>query len=234
MLKNNVFICILEIFRNILVILNQKEVMQVVDTICDWLLKKIMEKDATIDEEKSEIIYYGLQNLVGELPKGFFILLVAWLCGVFKLVLMGTVVFLVYRAFAGGVHLKTHLSCFLVSTFLVVGGTIFAKEFLYENTFLVYTILGIFNFALAALYAPADTENRPIMKESQRNRQKIESVIMVGLIYLISTFIIKNHVISNIFMYMITVESLMITPFAYKIFKNKSGEERRNEILKSM
>lgn len=205
-----------------------------VDTICDWLLKKITENDPSIDEEKSEIIYYGLQNLVGELPKGFLILLVAWLCGVFKLVLIGTIVFLLYRGFAGGVHLKTHLSCFIVSTVLVVGSTIFAKEVLYENTFLVYTLLGIFNFILAILYAPADTENRPIMKKTQRNRQKIESVITVGIVYLISTFIIKNQIISNIFMYMITIESLMITPIAYKVFKNKSGEERRKEILKSM
>lgn len=205
-----------------------------VDNICDWLLRKIRENDSTIDEEKSEIIYYGLQNLVGELPKGFFILLVAWVCRVFDLVLIGTVVFLVYRAFAGGVHLKTHISCLIVSTLFVVGGTIFAKEFIYENTFLVYTLLGIFNFIIAALYAPADTENRPIMKQKQRDRQKIESVITVGLVYLLCTFVIKDHVITNMFMYMITFESLMITPFAYKIFKNKSGEERRNEILKSM
>lgn len=205
-----------------------------VDTICDWLLKKITENDSTIDEEKSEIIYYGLQNLVGELPKGFLILLVAGVCGVFKLVLIGTIVFLLYRGFAGGVHLKTHFSCFLVSTVAVVGSTIFAKNFLYESTFVIYTILGIFNLMLAALYAPADTENRPIMKESQRNRQKIESVVTVGVVYLISTFIIKNQIISNIFMYMITIESLMITPIAYKIFKNKNGEERREEILKSM
>ncbi len=205
-----------------------------VDNICDWLLKKIRENDATIDEEKSEIIYYGLQNLVGELPKGFFILLVAWVCNVFKLVLIGSVVFLTYRAFAGGVHLKTHISCFLISTFFVVGGTIFAKEFIYENTFWVYTLLGIFNLIIATLYAPADTENRPIMKQKQRDRQKIESIITVGMVYLLCTFVIKDHVITNMFMYMITFESFMITPLAYKIFKNKTGEERRNEILRSM
>lgn len=202
-----------------------------VDSICDWLLKKIMENDPSIEGDKSEIIYYGLQNLVGELPKGFFILLVAWICGVFKLVLLGTIVFLVYRAFAGGVHLKTHLSCFCVSTLLIVGGTVFAKEVLYDNYIIIYTILASINFILAMLYAPADTENRPIMKESQRKRQKIESLLTVGVVYIISTFIIKEQIIGNLFMYMLTVESLMITPAAYKLFDNKSGEERRNEIL---
>lgn len=205
-----------------------------VDSICDWLLKKITANDPSIDEDKAEIIYYGLQNIIGELPKGFFILLVAWLCGVFKLVLLGTIVFLVYRAFAGGVHLKTHLSCFCVSTFLIVGGTVFAREFLYENYVIVYTVLAIINFIIAILYAPADTENRPIMKESQRKRQKIESLLTISVVYIFSTFIIQEQIIGNLFMYMITVESFMITPIAYRLFDNKSGEERRNEILKSM
>lgn len=205
-----------------------------VDKICDWLLKKIIANDSTIDEEKSEIIYYGLQNIIGELPKGLFILLIAWVCGVFKLVLLGTVIFLIYRAFAGGVHLKTHFSCFWVSTLFIVGSTILAKEILFKNTFVVYTLLGLFNFLLALLYAPADTENRPIMREAQRKRQKFESLLMICLVYIFSTFVIEKQVISNLFMYMLTVESIMITPIAYKVFKNKNGEERRNEILKSM
>lgn len=204
-----------------------------IDKICDNLLEKIIKNDSSIDEEKAEIIYYGLQNIIGELPKGLAILLVAALFGVFKLVLVGTAVMLVYRAFAGGVHLKTHLSCFLTSTILVIGGTCLAKEVTYENTFLIYTALFVFNLLMAILYAPADTENRPIMKESQMKRQKIESICMVVLIYSLSTFVIKERVITNLFMYMITVESFMITPLAYKVFKNKNGKERREEILKN-
>lgn len=203
-----------------------------VDKICDTLLDKIRKNDLSIDEEKAEIIYYGLQNLIGELPKGIAILIIAGILGIFKLVLLGSAVMLVYRGFAGGVHLKTHISCFLTSTLLVVGTTYFAKEVIYENTTLVYTILFIFNFLIALLYAPADTENRPIMKESQMKKQKLESVIMVLAVYIFSTFIIKENVLTNLFMYMITSESLMITPLAYKIFKNKYGKERREEILK--
>lgn len=203
-----------------------------VDKICDSLLSKIRNNDPNIDEEKSEIIYYGLQNMIGELPKGLAILAIAALLGVFKLVLVGSVVMLIYRGFAGGVHLKTHISCLVTSTILVVGTTYFAKEFIYENTFLVYTILFVFNFVMAIMYAPADTENRPIMKESQMKRQKIESVLMVIAVYIICTFVIKEKVLTNLFMYMITSESLMITPLAYKIFHNKYGKERREEILR--
>lgn len=205
-----------------------------VDKICEWLLKKIKDSDSSIDEEKSEIIYYGLQNIVGELPKGLFIWLIAWVCGVLKLVILGTIIFLIYRGFAGGVHLKGHFSCFFVSTLLVVGSTILAKEFLYENTLFVYTALFLINFIIASECAPADTENRPIMKKSQRKKQKIEAVLMVVLIYFFSTFVIKNNIISNLLMYMITIESIMITPIAYKIFDNKYGDERRKSIEESM
>lgn len=205
-----------------------------VDSICDWLLKKIMTNDPSIDEEKSEIIYYGLQNIIGELPKGIFILIAAWMCGVLDLVLIGTIPFLIYRGFAGGVHLKTHISCLIISILLIVGSAFLAKNVLFENPFYIYTTLMLFNLSLAILYAPADTENRPIMKDSQRKRQKIESISMIIFIYLLSMFVIKEQSIASLNLYMLTVESFMITPIAYKLFDNKSGEERRNEILKSM
>ena len=202
-----------------------------VDKICDSLLDKIRSNDPSIDEEKSEIIYYGLQNMIGELPKGIAILIIAAVLGVFKLVLLGSAEMLIYSGFAGGVHLKTHISCLITSTILVFGSTYFAKEFIYENTVWVYTLLFVFNFIMAMMYAPADTENRPIMKEGQMKRQKVESVLMVTTVYIICTFIIKERVLTNLFMYMITSESLMITPLAYKIFHNKYGKERREEIL---
>ncbi len=65
-------------------------------------------------------------------------------------------------------------------------------------------------------------------------RRKIESYITVILIYILSSFIIKDQSYTNIMMYTITIESIMITPLAYKIFDNKTGEKRRREILSSM
>ncbi|MBQ9267246.1 MAG: accessory gene regulator B family protein [Clostridia bacterium] len=202
-----------------------------VDKVCETLLDKIRKSDTTIDDEKAEIIYYGLQNMIGELPKLIIVFGLAALLGIFKLVVLGTIVLMIYRGFAGGVHLKTHISCLLTSTFLMIGSTYLAKEVIYENVLLVYTILLAFNLIIALLYAPADTENKPIMKESQRKKQKIESILMVFLIYFLSIVVIKERAITNLFMYMITIESLMITPLAYKIFDNKTGDERRKAIL---
>lgn len=202
-----------------------------VDKICDTLLNKIRKADLSIDDEKAEIIYYGLQNLVGELPKIFIVCIISIILGLFNQIIIGTIVLMAYRGFAGGVHLKTHISCLLTSVFLMIGSAYLAKYYIYENVLFIYSLIFLVDFIIALIYAPADTENRPIMKESQRKRQKIVSCFIVLIIYILSTFIITDRTITNLFMYMIFIESFMITPLAYKIFDNKTGEERRKAIL---
>lgn len=202
-----------------------------VDRVCDTLLKKIRKSDASIDDEKAEIIYYGLQNLIGELPKIFIVCTLSIVLGLFKEVIIGTAILMIYRTYAGGVHLKTHVSCLLTSTILMIGSSYLAKNFIYTNPLLIYSVLFCFDFLIAILFAPADTENKPIMKLSQKRKQKIISCSILIIIYVLSEFAIKNRIVTNIFMYMITIESFMITPIAYKLFNNKTGEERRKAIL---
>ena len=193
-----------------------------VDSICDWLLKKNTDNDPSINEEKSEIIYYGLQNIIGELPKGIFILIVAWICGVLDLVFIGTIPFLIYRGFAGGAHLKTHISCLVISILLIIGSAFLAKNFLFENPILIYTMLMIFNLILAILYAPADTEAVPILRKKDRNLKRKLSYITMTLT-LICAVIIKNNTISNLLIVGTLMQTLSISGFMYKITKCKFG-----------
>ena len=69
-----------------------------------------------IDDERAEIINYGLQLVIGEIPKTLLILLIAYLLGVFKLTLLALLFILPYRTFSGGVHLKTHIGCIIATT----------------------------------------------------------------------------------------------------------------------
>ena len=59
-----------------------------IDKFCTFLTNKIRKEMPEIDDERAEIIMYGLQNIIGELPKGIIILLIAYLIGVFKLTLL--------------------------------------------------------------------------------------------------------------------------------------------------
>ena len=45
-----------------------------IDKICTFLTNKIKKEMPEVDDEKAEIIMYGLQNIIGEIPKTFLVL----------------------------------------------------------------------------------------------------------------------------------------------------------------
>ena len=42
-----------------------------IDKICEYLTNKIRKQMPEVDDEKAEIINYGIQLIVGEIPKIF-------------------------------------------------------------------------------------------------------------------------------------------------------------------
>ena len=77
---------------------------------------------------------------------------------------------------------------------------------------------------MITLYAPADTENLPIISIKERKRKKILSYVFLVLM-LISSLFINNNSISNILIFGALVQTLFITRLAYKITNNKYGHE---------
>ena len=59
-----------------------------IDKICLLLTNKIRKELPDVDDERAEIINYGLHLLIGELPKNFIILGLSYILGVFKLTLL--------------------------------------------------------------------------------------------------------------------------------------------------
>ena len=86
--------------------LKKSEVSEVIDKICLLLTNKIRKEMPDVDDERAEIINYGLHLLIGELPKNFIILGLSYILGVFKLTLLTVILLLPYRASSGGFHLK--------------------------------------------------------------------------------------------------------------------------------
>ena len=78
------------------------------------------------------------------------------------------------------------------------------------------------------LYAPADTENVPILSKKERKQKKIQSYIFLSIALLIAC-IIPNNEISNILIFGYLIQSITITKFAYRLTKNKYGYEVYNE-----
>ena len=77
------------------------------------------------------------------------------------------------------------------------------------------------------LYAPADTENLPILSKKERKYKKVMSYITLTVTLLVAA-IINNNVLSNILLLGTFLQTISITKIAYKITRNKYGYEAYN------
>ena len=201
-----------------------------IEKFCKFLVNKMRKENPEIDDEKSEIINYGLQLLIGEIPKMFITLFISYILGIFKLTVFMVLILIPYRAFSGGFHLHTHIGC-IISTTLYYCGIPKISIYSYFNSkteFIFVLCALIFGIIIIKKYAPADTENVPILQEKTRKQKKKLSYITYTL-GLILAVIIKNNVISNIIIFGYLTQTMMITPIAYKITKNKYGFEVYND-----
>ena len=197
-----------------------------IDKICKFLTDKMRKEMPDIDDEKAEIINYGLQNIIGEIPKIFIMLGIAYLLGVFQLSLITFLIILPYRTFSGGFHLKTHIGCIISTCAIYCGTALIAKYIVLNGIAKLVTVLSvwIFGIIMIKLYAPADTENVPILRKKDRKQKQILSYIVLTIALLIAG-IINNQTIANIIIVGYFLQTCMITKLAYKITKNKYGYE---------
>lgn len=204
-----------------------KEVMIMVTQICDFLTDKIRAEMPEIDDERAEVIHYGLENYIGELPKIFLLLVTSLVLQIFDLTLISFASILMYRAFSGGFHAKTHLACILLTHSLYIGNVLLSKLIVFEQDWIKYVIvLGVWLFSMVMIswYAPADTENVPILSKKDRKQKKILSYITMTLTLIVS-LIIQDRLISNIIWMGVFLQTCCITRVAYKLTNNKYGYE---------
>ena len=180
-----------------------------------------------IDEERAEVINYGLQLIIGEIPKTFVLLIVAYLCGVLKLSIIALLAIMPYRATSGGVHLKTHIGCIIGTSLFYVGSSLLSKYIVLEPLYIKYILIAItwiFSMVMIKLYAPADTENVPILRKKERTLKRNFSYITMSLT-LIASMLIKDAVISNLLIFLTIFQTIWISKFIYKLTNNKYGYE---------
>ena len=197
-----------------------------IDKICTKLTEKIRKQMPEIDDERAEIIMYGLQILIGELPKGIIILVIAYFLGIFKLTLLSVLIIAPYRCVSGGVHMKTHIGCIIYTLILYSGSALLGKYFILEGNVKIISAIIVWAFCMIMIkiYAPADTENFPILRKKERLQKQIFSYTILTLEFLIA-IIISNTTISGIIIFGDLIQTLTITRFAYNITKNKYGHE---------
>ena len=197
-----------------------------IDKFCAYLTKKIREEMPEVDDERAEVIMYGLQNIIGELPKGIIILIIAYILGIFKLTVISILIIAPYRCVSGGVHMKTHIGCIIYTLLLYSGSSLLGKYIVLTGNVKIMLAIAIWIFCMIMikLYAPADTENLPILRKKERKQKQILSYIIITSEILIAIFI-KNTTISGIIIFGDFIQTLTITRIAYKVTHNKYGHE---------
>lgn len=203
-----------------------------VEKFCLFLTNRMRKENSEIDDERAEIINYGLQLLVGEIPKMLITIGIAYLLGILKLTIIMVILILPYRAFSGGFHLHTHIGCIL-STNLFYCGIAKISNYIYLHSLekVIFVLcVWIFGIIIISLYAPADTENVPILRKKERKQKKILSYITFTL-GLILALVINNNAVCNIIIFGYLIQTIMITPIAYKITKNSYGYKKTSNNL---
>lgn len=198
-----------------------------IDKFCEFLTNKIRKQMPEIDDEKAEVIMYGIQLIVGEIPKIFLMFALGIILGLWWQTLLAFFLILPYKVCSGGFHLKTHLGCFLCTNIIYCGNAFLSTIWNFPNNIVKYiTILAIwiFGILMVSLYAPADTENLPILTKRERKTKKVLSYIFLTINMIVAAFII-NNVISNIIIFGTLIQTFSITRVAYKLTRNEYGYE---------
>lgn len=122
--------------------------------------------------------------------------------------------------------MKTHIGCIIYTLILYSGSALLGKYVVLTEIAKYVTALIVWTFCMIMLklYAPADTENVPILRKKERRQKQIFSYIILTVEFIIAV-LINNTIISGIIIFGDLIQTLTITRLAYNITDNKYGHE---------
>lgn len=183
--------------------------------ILNNIINNIKKNDKTISNEQLEIIEYGLESIYLTTTKIVIILFLSIILGIFKETLLMVLFYNIIRLFAFGLHAKNSVACLLTSLILFIGGSYLS---IYLNiNIVIKIILSITCILLVSIYAPADTEKRPLINKKKRIRFKILSIITSIILTCLIIYLDKNY-ISNFMLIGFIEATIMILPITYKLY----------------
>ncbi len=183
------------------------------------IINKCMELVTTYNKDLSQRdidkIKYGLEGLYLTITKLIFIIIVSIILGIWKETLLLILIFNGIRLTAFGVHAKRSIDCLISSTLFFILFPILCIKL--TIPLIVKIILFIPLTVLIGIFAPADTEKRPLINKNKRKIYKMLS-IMISIIYMTIAIVIKDNTLSNCFIFAIVIQIIIMLPITYKIF----------------
>lgn len=182
------------------------------------------------NHNKRSVYYYGFYVLFGTLVKGFILIAVSLLLGIFIPALLTVIAMASLRLLAGGYHFDTYGKCLLVSMALTVMTALISQ---YTHRYWSMAVTAVFLFFVFAFslfmlikYAPRDTPTKPITDPAAIMKFKRLSIAYLGILLVLCCillfFNLKMYVIAICFG--VLLEIFSITPAGHKFFNTiKTG-----------
>jgi len=168
------------------------------------------------DQDKLDKIKYGLESIYLSTTKVVVIILISILLGTFWETCLLMLFFNFLRATGFGLHASKSWACWVSSIPTFILAPLISK---YINIPLyVLIIIASISIISYIFFAPADTHKRPLIRKKRRIIYKILTTT-TGIIYLFIIIYIDNMFIRNSLALSMLIQTILICPLTYKIFK---------------
>lgn len=176
----------------------------------------IASNQKDLNQEDKEKMAYGLEGLYMSITKLVIIFLIAFLLGFIKEFIITLIFFNIIRFPGFGFHASKSVVCLIASTLLILG-----LPYLFTNievSLTIKIILCIVSVITFIICAPADTWKRPLTNKRKRIIRKVVACSL-AVIYSILIIVFNGYEISNLLMAALLIETILISPIMYLIFK---------------
>ena len=192
-----------------------------VEKMSSYIVDNMLFKGETIDSDKREVMMFGITRILEDVPKYVLIFLIALFLDVLKEAGIVLLITFAYKTFIGGAHANSNISCFIFSTMFFISPSIIARFVDISSTYFIIALIlvNIFSLYVIKRYAPADTEEVPILNKKKRETMKIFAIVSQILIDVSLFTIIKDNNIREVILITLFYSNFMTTKIAYKFLK---------------
>ena len=184
----------------------------------------IIQRYYDYDEIKIKEIRYGLESIYLTIVKLLVITIISIFTHTFKELCLLFLFYGLLRTTGFGLHAKNSLECWIFTLLLFFIIPYAIKNLVIDNNYLL--ILSIILLPLIILYAPADTEKRPLINSKKRKIYKIITST-ISIVYILIIYFYKNLYVSKILCFSILLETLLVLPISYKLLGLKYNNYKR-------
>ena len=173
---------------------------------------KFIKNNSSYSQEELLKIKYGIEGIYLTIVKMIIILAIGIIFNYFDVLILTLVFFNILMFFAFGLHAKESWQCLIISLIQFNLIPYILLKVNIPNWFYIFVFIG--SFISFLLFAPSDTEKRPLTNRKKRIIRKILSIVCIFIFAIIAYnfHYFRIPIISSLI-----VEDFVINPLSYKL-----------------